>query len=208
MFASFLPKGAPFFELLLQQNELLCKVTAIFAKSLDDIANSEAFHWDITALEEEADEIHLAINRHLSLSFITPIDREDILHINKEQEEAIDLMYNLVNRIYLFDFTHVRFAMHRLAHILSQMAAMTRPMLEGLSQKRDSHHTRAFRELRTEGEMLLGMGLVELYDKNVPTAMDMMTILKWDHAFDRLEAVFRQVIDLAETIEEAVLKNV
>ena len=81
-------------------------------------------------------------------------------------------------------------------------------MLEGLAQKRDSHNTKEFQYLCGECEMLLSMGIRELYDLDKPNVEIVLDLLKWTRAYDRIEAVVNQVVVLAETIEEAVLKNV
>lgn len=209
MFNALLPKGAPFFELLLKQNEILCQIAITLAEVLgaDDPTKIDKPHQKIATLEEEADALQLIISKHLSRSFITPIDREDIWHINQEQEDAIDFYHNLSNRIYIFEFKRIRFPMQRLGQTLRDMVLLTGSMLKGLSERRDSHDTRAFRALRTDCDMLLNMGLGELYDQKDP-ALDMLDILKWSRAYDRMELTVEQVVKLAETIEEAVLKNV
>lgn len=208
MFTALLPKGAPFFELLLQQNKILCEVAEELVEILENHTVTEKSHRKVSLLEEEADSIHLAITRHLSQTFITPIDREDILHINKTQEEAIDHLHNMANRLYVFEFNRIRFPMFQLARTLKDMVLLTRSMLKGLAQKKDSHDTRAFRALRTECEMLLSMGLGELQDLKDPTPEDILGVFKWSQAYDRIEQVVEHVVDLAEIIEEAVLKNV
>ena len=208
MFEALLPKGAPFFELLLHQNKILCTMAVALAEILEDHAVIAKPHREISSLEEEADIINQTITRHLSLTFITPIDREDILHINKVQEEAIDLVYNMANRLYIFEFVRIRFPMLQLARTLKNMTMLTNSMLEGLSQKRDSHNTKMFRALRNECEMLLSMGLGELHDLEEPTSENILGILKWSQAYDRMELAVNQVVELAEVIEEAVLKNV
>ncbi len=208
MFTALLPKGAPFFELLLQQNQMLCTVATGLADILEDQTVITKPHQEIAALEAEADDIFQSITRHLSQTFITPIDREDILHINKAHEESIDLIHNLANRLYIFEFSRVRFPMLQLARTLKGMVLLTREMLEGLSRKQDSHSTKAFRSLRNECEMLLSMGLAELQDMPEPTPENLLSVLKWSQAYDRMEQVVDQVVELAEAIEEAVLKNV
>ncbi len=207
MFEALLPKGAPFFELLLEQNKILCEVSAKLVDVFENHLTADSFHKDISSLEAKADKIHLTITRHLSQTFITPIDREDILHINKVQEEAVDLLHNLANRLQIFEFTRIRFPMLQLARTLNGMVLLTHSMLEGLSHKIDSHNTREFLGLRDECEMLLSMGLGELYDLEESTPEAILSVLKWSRAYDRMELAVNQVVDLAESIEEAVLKN-
>ncbi|MDR2123940.1 MAG: DUF47 family protein [Desulfovibrio sp.] len=208
MFNFLLPKSAPFFALMLEQNDKLRASSAALTVILENSAEMEQRHREISILEAEADKIHASIARHLSLSFITPIDREDILRITKAQEEAIDNLFNTANRLYIFEFPQMRFPMLRLAHVLQDMILLTGSMLRGLAEKRDSHETRAFRALRNDSEMLLSMGLVELHDLKSPTSAGLLEILKWIQVYDRLESAVDRVVELAETIDEAVLKNV
>jgi len=208
MFNSLLPKGAPFFELLLQQNQILCLVAGELEEFLERLESENKPHETITALEDEADQIYLVVNKHLSQSFLTPIDREDILHINEAQEGAIDLFKNLSNRMYILGFREVRFPMLQLARTVKKMVLLTRSMLTGLSEKRDSHNTREFRALRTECEMLLSTGMAELYDLEKATPEAVLDVVKWSRAYDRMEKLIHSVVDVVESVEEAVLKNV
>ncbi|MDL2315565.1 DUF47 family protein [Desulfovibrio sp. OttesenSCG-928-A18] len=208
MFHFLLPKGAPFFELLIKQNDILCAVASSLAELLRDHTLVDEPHRKISLLEEEADGIYLTLTRHLSQTFITPIDREDILHINKAQEEAINFMQNMANRLYIFEFDRIRFPMLQLGRTLNGMTVLVGSMLRGLSRKRDSHDSRAFRVLHEESEMLLSMGLVELHDLPNPTTTDLLDMHKWSQTYDRMELVIASVVDLAQAIEEAVLKNV
>ena len=207
MFNSLLPQSAPFFKLLLEQNQILRSVAGAVVEILEHNNALDKQHREVATLEAKADNLHMVISRHLSQTFITPIDREDILHINKAQEEAIDQLHNMANRLYIFEFAKIRFPMLRLARTLHHMVELTGNMLQGLSKRNDSHNTREFRTLRNECEMLLSMGLGELHDLSDPTPANILEVLKWSQAYDRMELAVEQVVELAEAIEEAVLKN-
>ena len=57
--------------------------------------------------------------------------------------------------------------------------------------------------------MLLAVGLAELLDEQQEiTVPQIMQTLKWSQAYERMSILLEQVNALAETIEEAVLKNV
>lgn len=208
MFNSLLPKSAPFFELLLKQNDFLCAVSEKLVQMLEDPENADQIQGDIAKLELEADLVHLAITKHLSQSFITPIDREDILSINKVQEEAVDLAHNVAKRLVIFEFKEIRFSIRKLARSIHGMILLTRSMIEELAKKRDSHSTKAFQSLRNECDLLISMGLAELMDSSTPSHADIMEMYKWGKTYDRMEFLLNEVVDLAEAIEEAVLKNV
>ena len=208
MFPSLLPKTAPFFELLLQQNEMLNRAGEHLTQVLERPEEMDNPHKQVALLEEEADLVCLRITRELSQTFITPIDREDILRINQGQEEAVDNIHTLITRMHIYEFQRVRFPALQLVRTLEGMIKLTRAMLEGLSHKQDSHTTRAFRSLRGECEMLISVGLAELYDSSDTSPHSVMELIKWTQAYDRMEMTVNQVVKLAETIEEAVLKNV
>ena len=209
MFPALLPKSAPFFSMLEEQNDLLRRMAALLVNMLEDVSNMDHVHKEIAFLEEEADLLHSKIIRALSQTFITPIDREDILRINQEQEECMDCLHSLSTRLHIFEFTRIRFPALQMARTISAMLDMSRLMLEGLTHRRDCHKTRAFRNLRGECDMLLAVGLAELLDEQQEiTVPQIMQTLKWSQAYERMSILLEQVNALAETIEEAVLKNV
>ena len=204
MFASLLPKSAPFFEMLLEQNSHLRHMSRLLLGMLEDLSRMDEAHKEIALIEEEADKLHVRIIRDLSQTFITPIDREDILRINQEQEEALDGLHTLSTRLHIFEFPTMQ-----LVRTICSMLDLTGEMLDGLTRREDCHKTRAFRYLRGECDMLLAVGLAELMDDQQEiTPARLMNIMKWSQAYDRISMLLENVNNLAETIEEAVLKNV
>ncbi len=209
MFAALLPKSAPFFEMLQEQNQLLRHMADLLVEMLDKTTGMDDAHKRISLLEEQGDALHVRIIRALSQTFITPIDREDILRINQMQEEAMDGIHTLTTRLHIFEFDKVRFPMLQMSRAIRSMLELTSLMLVGLSHRQDCHKTHAFRLLRDECDMVLAVGLAELMDQpeNI-SARDIMDILKWSQAYDRISMLLENVNNLAETLEEAVLKNV
>jgi uncharacterized protein Yka (UPF0111/DUF47 family) len=208
MFAKLLPKSAPFFELLLKQSDLLLDTVTQLKHSFAAPVTMDAANKTVALLEEEADAIHARITRELSQTFITPIDREDILRINHAQEDCIDSLQNLATRMHIYEFARIRFPALKIMETMREMLEVTRVMLTGLSKKQDAHKTKAFRALRSDCDMLLSVGLAELYDRAASYEESTLDMIKWTRAYDRLEQTVEQVVKLAEAIEEAVLKNV
>ena len=203
MFASLLPKSAPFFEMLLEQNSHLRHMSRLLLGMLEDLSRMDEAHKEIALIEEEADKLHVRIIRDLSQTFITPIDREDILRINQ------DGLHTLSTRLHIFEFPTMRFPAMQLVRTICSMLDLTGEMLDGLTRREDCHKTRAFRYLRGECDMLLAVGLAELMDDQQEiTPARLMNIMKWSQAYDRISMLLENVNNLAETIEEAVLKNV
>ena len=209
MFASLLPKSAPFFEMLLEQNTLLRHMAHHLVGMMENLDAVDDAHKQISLLEEQGDVLHVKIIRDLSQTFITPIDREDILRINQMQEETMDCIHTLTTRLHIFEFSKMRFPKVQMARTISAMLDLTQLMLDGLTHRKDCHKTHAFRTLRDECDMLLAVGLAELMDpQGEITPAAIMDMLKWSQAYDRISMLLENVNSLAETLEEAVLKNV
>ena len=208
MFTKLLPKSTRFFDLLLQQSGLLLDVAKHMEQSFIEPNTMDEKYKIIALLEDEADALHARITRALSQTFITPIDREDILHINQAQEDCIDFLQNLATRMHIYAFEYIRFPSLKLMETMCEMLELTQMMVIGLSKKQDVHKTRAFRVLRSDCEMLLSAGLAELYDRAELQEDSILEVIKWTRAYDGLEQTVEEVVKLAEVIEEAVLKSV
>ena len=183
MFASLLPKSAPFFEMLMEQNTLLRHMVHHLVGMMENLDAVDDAHKQISLLEEQGDVLHVKIIRDLSQTFITPIDREDILRINQMQEETMDCIHTLTTRLHIFEFSKMRFPMVQMARTISAMLDLT--------------------------QLMLDVGLAELMDpQGEVTPAAIMDMLKWSQAYDRISMLLENVNSLAETLEEAVLKNV
>lgn len=207
MFASLLPKSAPFFEMLLEQNRLLCHMAEQNLELFNTTEKRHITNISITKLENDADALYRRITRSLSATFITPIDREDILRISQVQEECMDRFQRLSIRITAYDMPHMLFPAQRVAFILKEMIDLTTDMLLGLTRRKDAHKTKLFRTKHEECDSLLAIGLAEVMDAS-EKQNNCVATLKWIQIYEALEFVIRKVSDLFEHIEEAVMKNV
>ncbi len=208
MFASLLPKTAPFFEMLMEQNAMLRRATEMNLELFTSPEGRVECNARISTQENEADDMYRRIMRALSATFITPIDREDILRIAQETEECLDRIQRVSIRLTAFSMPAVLFPARRVAEILVEMCGLTTAMLEGLPKRHDAHRTRAFRTLREECDSLLAIGLAEVMEDSGDSARTQVMVLKWIQIYESLEFVIRQFTELFEHIEEAVMKNV
>ncbi len=209
MFSFLLPKSQPFFPLLKEQNLLLREIGLHVVGMLENPQIKDQAHKEIALLEAQGDKLHAKILRMLSRAFITPIDREDILRINQEQEDCMDCLQRLDTRLHIFEFPRIRFPMLQLARLAKDMLDLTQIMLDGLSQRRDCHKTHAFRDLRDETDMVMATGLAEVMDDHANlTSQDVLSALKWSQCYERMDIALEHINTLAETLDEAVLKHV
>lgn len=205
---SIFPKNIHFFELLKRQNNILRESSQQLSRIVDDCSCVDAACKTVTLVEADADELCREIARLLSQTFITPIDREDIYRLNLTQEDAINLIKSIASRMRLYGFEYIRFPARKMAHKIQSMIALTGEMLCCLESKRDvSAQLHKIKGLKIECEMLFSTGLAELHDLESGDTREVIDIMRWTQVYDRFEMAFERIDDLADAIEEVVLKN-
>lgn len=202
------PKSIRFFDLLIQQNEILKDVADELDQVFHDFHTMDDAFKRITIKEEKADELSREIARQLSQTFITPIDREDIYQLNLAQEDSINLLKRIAIRTCCSGLTRIRFPAQKMTRNISKMAHITGEMIRALRAK---HEVGAFvkecKGLKEECEMVLSTGLSELQDIEITDFKGVTDIIKWVQIYDRIEQVVERLDDLSDVIEEVVLKN-
>lgn len=209
MLDRFLPKTVPFFELLQEQNSVLRTTAEHLVKVMDSSCEPEEHLKQINLLEERADNLSRDISWHLSQTFITPIDREDIYALNIAQERVENSLKTLAGRIFSCGFMYNRFPAFKMVRSLDSLLEETTNMLVCLTQKREvSTHFRNFKDKKTECEMLLAVGLAELQDVEIISFAMVRDILLWSQIYERLALTIEHLSELADTLEQVVLKYV
>lgn len=205
---SFFPKEIQFFDLFQEQygklNEAVTALNNIFQEFVDVENKCKC----INLVEETGNGIARRISQQLSMTFITPIDREDIHNINIAQEDLLNLVKAISTRIGLYDFHFIKFPSKKLVKNLSIMVEEVGRMLDRLRERKNvEENAKKVKSLKYECEMLLLVALGEVYDIKLTGFEAVMEIVKWTHIYDRIEQAVNQAERLADIIEGVVLKN-
>ena len=209
MFARFLPKAIPFFELLRAQNGMMQEMAVLLISIVEMPEQAEPSLRQLSLLEEKGDGLNRDITRGLSQTFITPIDREDIHAINLAQERCVDAFQTLGGRLYMGVQLNRRFPARMMIRSLKSMVEETASMLLYLSQKRDiSGHLKALKDRKNDCEMLLAGGVGELQDTVPENFVMVRELVVWSQLYDRIEASVDLVSDLADMLEQVAVKYV
>jgi len=211
---SLFPKEVKFYDLFKEQNYKLLKAVTL----LDEIFHSELRQMDtdtycsrINIIETQANAISRQITRELASTFITPLDREDIHQINISQEFLINNIKAIATRIDILDCEEVLYPSRRLVRSLKVMIEQVGKVLDKLSQdKKVDKYIEAIKAHRYECEMLLMVGLGELFDakemnKNDPDVM--LHLIKWNHIYARIEQAVERAERLSDVLEGILLKH-
>lgn len=208
---SLFPRTVKFYDLFMKQSSKMMESVTILNSIFNDFTDVEDKCSRIHIIEDDGKIISKEIAKQLSLTFITPIDREDIHEINLTQKDIHDLINAISTRIGLFGFTHISKTPKDLINILRQMIEEVDKMLDKLSKKMEvDEHCIIIGQLKDDAEMLLAIGLGEIYDYRLSKpelALDIVDIIKWTQIYDRIEQAINRTESLANIIEGIVLKN-
>jgi uncharacterized protein Yka (UPF0111/DUF47 family) len=208
MALNFFPKVVLFFKLFRQQNDTVMDTVQVLFELFDDYTHIADKCSRIIKNEYAGNDISKEIAKQLSLTFITPIDREDIHAINMAQENVLNSMRAISTRIGLYHFDQIPPGTKDLVLKLKLMIESISLMLEQLSKRKEvEEHAEKVRELKKEADMLLLLLLGENYERRAENASDLLEIIKWSHIYDRIEETFANAEVLANVIEGITLKN-
>lgn len=104
-FSQFAPKERKFYPLLKQLSEVLYEASALLIESFDfyQAEQRDDYYRKIKELEHEGDRISNLIFDELSVTFITPFDREDIHDLASVMDDVIDGMKSCTKRISIYN---------------------------------------------------------------------------------------------------------
>jgi uncharacterized protein Yka (UPF0111/DUF47 family) len=200
----FAPRDRVYFELFEQAGLNIHKAADLLDEMLSDYPDSKALAQDILDCEHEGDRITHEIIDRLNHTFVTPIDREDILALTSALDDIVDYTEEVADYLGLYKIEAPMDQAIKLARVLklaTQQIAEAIPRLRGF---RDiSHYTVEVNRLENEGDRITREGVASLFDGGI----DPMVVIRWKDLFERLEAAIDAAEHVANILEGIVIKN-
>lgn len=158
-------------------------------------------------LEHKCDKSVHTILDEVNRSFITPLDREDIIYIAKVMDNVIDNIVSTANRIRLFNILSIREDTYQITKLITTCTAELCHVGEELAKMKNTQslHDRIVEVNRIEnqGDVIYGTVMQELFLKE----KDPIEIIKWKEIYEHLERILDACEDVANMIEGIVSKN-
>jgi predicted phosphate transport protein (TIGR00153 family) len=159
---------------------------------------------DILICEQEGDRITHDIYQRLNKTFVTPIDREDILELTSDLDDIIDLIDEVSDYLGLYKIEAPMEQAQRMAHILLQATQQIAQAMPRLRTFQDlSHYTVEVNRLENDGDRMSRNAIASLFDNGI----DPMVVIRWKDIFERLEEAIDACEHVANTLEGIVIKN-
>src|SRR5215469_13271051 len=200
----FAPRDRAYFELFEEAGQNVVLAADLLDRMLVNYPDTREMAGDILECEHEGDRITHDIFDRLNHTFVTPIDREDILALASALDDIVDYTEEVADYLGLYKIEAPMDQAIRLAGVLKQAARHICEALPRLRGFRDiSHYTVEINRLENEGDRITREAVASLFDGGI----DPMVVIRWKDLFERLEAAIDSTEHVANILEGIVIKN-
>ncbi len=169
-----------------------------------DLSNTEQ-HTKIKNLESEADVLTRDIFAELNKTFITPLDREDMQRIASKIDDVIDFMDGISARTRSYKITSPPLYTLEIAKELVNATKEVEYMVSKLNNIKNPQdmitHCRNTGNIEHIVDDLYRKSIEKLFESNDP-----ITIIKLKDIYETMETASDRCVDVADVIEDIVLK--
>ena len=159
---------------------------------------------EIKEVEHQCDFLTHEIIQRLNKTFVTPIDREDIHELARTLDDVMDAIDNAAALIPLYRIDKVLPGARELTRVIIQQTDELRAAIEAL-EKRHGVLERSIEinRLENEADRIHQAALGRLFDEEPNPIM----VLKWKEIYDLLEEATDACEDVANLLENVVVKH-
>jgi len=184
-----IPRDEAFFAMFEQAAQNAMDGAEVLKDLLDTFENVKEKARRIEEIEHKGDTLTHEIIKKLNTTFITPIDREDILALTSSIDDVIDLIHGA--KALGFLILKATRELHRgISHLSTKM--------EGVYE-----HCVEVNSLENEADRVSRDAIAQLFDQE----KDPIYILKWKEIYETLETATDRCEDAANVLEGVALKN-
>ncbi len=200
----FVPEDREFFDLFEEAAGNIVRGTEVLEEMLRGFPESSGLSREILLCEQEGDRITHDILSRLNQTFVTPIDREDIIELAKALDDVVDLTEEVADYLVLYKIEAPMEQAQRLAQILRDAARQVATAMPRMRAFDDiSHFTVEIHRLENDGDRASREAMASLFDRGV----DPMVVIRWKDIFERLEEAIDACEHVADVLEAVVIKN-
>jgi len=160
-------------------------------------------------IEHDGDMVNHEILTSVSIDFITPFEREDIIALAQELDDVTDMIEGVLQRFYMFDVHFMHPQAIEFARIIRKSLKALRKSMDTFREFKKVKKIRAMvadvNDLEEQADDLYVEAIRQLYTEEAENAV---RVEVWSRLFDRLEATVDACETVADTMSTILLKNV
>jgi len=204
------PREMVFFDLLESSVGTLLKASKLFEQEF--VSRERVGQWGdmrrrMKDLEHAGDEITHSIVDRLNRTFVTPLEREDILALAHALDDVVDCLDGVSERLVLYKVTKVMPLAVQLAHLVVLGSEELVPLIAAL---RNMSNTRAINsqihacmELENQADAVFHQALAEIFDD----PKDPIELIKWKEILALLEDATDRIELVSKVVSSTVMRN-
>ena len=200
----FAPREREFYDLFEEAGANIVRGAGLLETMLSTWPEGAETARDIVVCEQEGDRITHDIVQRIHATFVTPIDREDILDLASSLDDIIDFIEEVSDFMGLYRIEAPMEQAQELSRVLHQACRQIAEALPRLRTYKDiSHYTTEIHRLENDGDRICRSGLASLFDRGI----DPMVVIRWKDVFERLEEAIDATEKVANILQGIVIKN-
>ena len=171
---------------------------------LTDLKINEC-HKKIHTIETEADKLVRDIFSELNRTFITPLDREDMQRVASKIDDTIDHIDGISARLHSYKITtappYALDMANELVKATKEVELMTAKLRNIKNPSSMIEHCRNTSAIEHKVDDLYSAAITKLFESN-----DAIEIIKLKDIYEKMESASDRCVDVADVVEDIVLK--
>ncbi|AKG33234.1 DUF47 domain-containing protein [Paenibacillus durus] len=195
-----------FFETLENMADTIVQAADYFAQHLSDLSDLEVFAGEMKKYESQCDTYTHTVIKELNKTFITPLERDDIMALITSMDDVIDGLEASATRFYMYNMTQTDEYIGQFAEILRQSSYEIQKAVHLLSQKKllaIREYTIRLNDLENQGDEVLRNCTKALFAQ----VKDPIELIKRKELYERLETTTDKCEDVANILESIIMRN-
>ena len=162
-------------------------------------------HKKIHTIETEADQLVRDIFGELNRTFITPLDREDMQRVASKIDDTIDHIDGIAARLGTYKITtappYALDMANELVKATKEVELMTAKLRNIKNPSSMIEHCRNTSAIEHKVDDLYSAAITKLFESN-----DAIEIIKLKDIYEKMESASDRCVDVADVVEDIVLK--
>jgi hypothetical protein len=200
------PQERYFFDLLEQDAAAVEDGARALLDLMTDFRDVPSKVKHIKDIEHRGDEVVHTIYEELNKTFITPIDREDIMALASDLDNVLDMIDAAANRLLLYEVEMPSRAMVDLAEVIVEATTALRKAVGMIRNMKQAAKVEAIavevNRLENVADDLMNTSVAALFRET-----DVIHIIKCKEIIERLEEATDYCEDVANVLSDIVAKN-
>ena len=213
LFAKLLPREGKFFEMFNQHADHNVEEARAFSKLVANYSDPhlrQKYNQDVDNAERAADRVTHEVNKAIHVTFITPIDREQIHSLINTMDDVADLIQDSAETMALYDVRHMTDEIVRLTDVSVKCCERVRDAVKLLAKIAEPAVAEAalktceeIDQLESDADRVMRAAMSKLFREEP----DVREVIKLKAIYELLETITDKCEDVANIVEGIVLEN-